>query len=639
MKCSCEKNSTSAKEDHRSHVDMRRYRWPGYETQLLKELQRQQNATQFCDTLLQTEGISVPAHSCVLAALSPYLSRKLSASPSPAPGQKRLLQLQPVKAGTLLKLVGLLYSGSLQVDGDEEQRDVLAVAHVFGIKELAGGGEGGTMEEEFREKMRLLGSFRENSSRAGGESRKMQDAEVQVEMAGSGDVDSPNCMATGHCFTSGCAPSVFHRVEVPSVSRPQSITTDEEFGFSSGPIAPIVTYRALNDATATSGRPTTSASPSNTMTFAHSRGDDTNPTEEQTQQRSEEHCESLQEKEENTGLEGKRIGPTLDSREATDGPRRAKNVESGNSTEKRNPRSNVGKNLANMKQMQMLETTQISIKVKLRRRTKGEVWEVVSQQDAEETLTVLASHKKDGFNRKRLQKNLPPCIVEPDILNLPPHPNTCCGCQTPSCDFNLNQKDDLASTSCAQHQESDEQIEKLLEDIMMGLNILPNVEKEVRKSHDPEQGLVGALTSGQVPATLNMPECGQVRPAVSVPGCTFCQDLGTSSCHSVSATGTKPSLETPKPPDSSLSVIQLDSVQQLQCIADGTCCESASLSKSQECLHEESRTKSVTHQEAPGQDTEHIQHAHASNRPLYMSDRGSQKTLDAYGFLLVPSLA
>lgn len=38
------------------HVDMQRYWWPGYEMQLLGELQRQQNSTQFCDTLLQTEG-------------------------------------------------------------------------------------------------------------------------------------------------------------------------------------------------------------------------------------------------------------------------------------------------------------------------------------------------------------------------------------------------------------------------------------------------------------------------------------------------------------------------------------------------------------------------------------------------------
>lgn len=42
-----------------AHADMQKYRWPGYEIQLLGELQRQQNNAQFCDTLLQTEGEAV----------------------------------------------------------------------------------------------------------------------------------------------------------------------------------------------------------------------------------------------------------------------------------------------------------------------------------------------------------------------------------------------------------------------------------------------------------------------------------------------------------------------------------------------------------------------------------------------------
>lgn len=36
----------------------------------------------------------------------------------------------------------------------------------------------------------------------------------------------------------------------------------------------------------------------------------------------------------------------------------------------------------------------ISVQVKLRRRTKGEVWEVVSPQDTDETLSVFTSHKR-----------------------------------------------------------------------------------------------------------------------------------------------------------------------------------------------------------------------------------------------------
>lgn len=38
------------------------------------------------------------------------------------------------------------------------------------------------------------------------------------------------------------------------------------------------------------------------------------------------------------------------------------------------------------------------VQVKLRRRTKGEVWEVVSMRDADETLSVLASLRQVVMN-------------------------------------------------------------------------------------------------------------------------------------------------------------------------------------------------------------------------------------------------
>lgn len=78
----------------------------------------------------------MPTHSCVLAALSPYLSQKLSSTPSPPSGQKRQLHLQSLKAHTLLKLVGLLYSGELEVNGSEEQNDVMDAVQKFGITPL-----------------------------------------------------------------------------------------------------------------------------------------------------------------------------------------------------------------------------------------------------------------------------------------------------------------------------------------------------------------------------------------------------------------------------------------------------------------------------------------------------------------------
>lgn len=70
---------------------------------------------------------------------------------------------------------------------------------------------------------------------------------------------------------------------------------------------------------------------------------------------------------------------------------------------------------------------------------------------------------------------------------------------------------------------------------MMGLNILPNLEKEFKKSHDLQP--VRVQTPGQVPVTQNMPEHGQTHPAVSAPGCTLCQDMETQSVHPVSDAG------------------------------------------------------------------------------------------------------
>ncbi|XP_028816735.1 uncharacterized protein LOC114768547 [Denticeps clupeoides] len=97
---------------------------------LLKELQRQQLSAQFCDTILQAQGVSVPVHSCVLSAFSPRLSGTLSALPAVPAGHCRLIQLEAVKAATLLRLVGLLYSGVLE--GDKEE--LLLAAGRLGIK-------------------------------------------------------------------------------------------------------------------------------------------------------------------------------------------------------------------------------------------------------------------------------------------------------------------------------------------------------------------------------------------------------------------------------------------------------------------------------------------------------------------------
>ncbi|KAG7265567.1 hypothetical protein CRUP_005099 [Coryphaenoides rupestris] len=108
------------------------WRLPGFQTQLLRELQRQQqNNSLHC--------ISVPVHGCILAALSPYLSQKVSASPCPPAGQQRRVKLQVVNAQTLLKLVGLLYSGSFEGNESTDPADVLAAADQLGFDRLVEG--------------------------------------------------------------------------------------------------------------------------------------------------------------------------------------------------------------------------------------------------------------------------------------------------------------------------------------------------------------------------------------------------------------------------------------------------------------------------------------------------------------------
>ncbi|XP_040003066.1 uncharacterized protein LOC120800780 isoform X2 [Xiphias gladius] len=668
---------------------MQRYRWPGYEMQLLGELQRQQNSATFCDTLLQTEGISVPTHSCVLAALSPYLSQKLSASPSPPSGQKHQVQLQAAKAQTLLKLVGLLYSGELEVKGGIEQNDVLALARRFGIAELLEGQKDrGMKEAERRGKRQSRGSCRENGfnteeSRGREQGRKMRDAQVQAEMAGRRDVDSPvekrSCISTGTQTvkaveksvgssvalsgqatppTPESAPSVAQSLDFSVMLQPQNITLNKPFCSTSCPViistpsttsgAPSDGESPLNCSFGTVTNPTsTPALSSDMLTFSISLNDDSKSPRRQedgTYQRSSEFWESIQGlAEDRTDLEsGKRNGKMADFRGDTEQPSQVNRDEmageGGNSTEKRHVHANVGmKTLAKMKQMQqMMETTQISIKVKLRRRTKGEVWEVVNMQDSDATLSVLTSLKQDGCKNRRPDTDLlnvpaPPSTVQsspiqkPDSHILqpvttnspksPPHPNASSDSAPPSSDyFTPNQKDGLEVAPPLQHQgsveESDVQIEKLPEDIMMGLNILPNLERDCKRSHHLQLSHDGVPAICQGPVTRKDAGHSQMHAAVSAAGCVFYQDLGTRSFNSSADKGIHCCFTAQNQPScSSLSSVLLDTalIQQQQERSqqypssvrsmrqrDGMSCQDMPLSKSQECLYPEvSTTRSV----------------------------------------------
>lgn len=145
------------------------YQKPGFDTLLLTELQRQQQCSQFCDTLLKAEGmrhtytknpkqnfacvsfafkgfvfvispclagVSIPAHSCILSAISPHISSALSSTPTPAAGQSRLLEFRALGACTLLHLVRLLYSGEMAGEGEREKQQAISAAANLGIHGL-----------------------------------------------------------------------------------------------------------------------------------------------------------------------------------------------------------------------------------------------------------------------------------------------------------------------------------------------------------------------------------------------------------------------------------------------------------------------------------------------------------------------
>ncbi|CAB1422295.1 unnamed protein product [Pleuronectes platessa] len=122
----------------RSRVDgeMWCYQKPGFEALLLAELQRQQQRSQFCDTLLKAEGVSVPAHSCLLSAISPLVSSTLSSTPAPPAGESRLVEFQSLDSCTLLRMVRLLYSGEMAGEGEKEKQEAISAAANLGIHGL-----------------------------------------------------------------------------------------------------------------------------------------------------------------------------------------------------------------------------------------------------------------------------------------------------------------------------------------------------------------------------------------------------------------------------------------------------------------------------------------------------------------------
>jgi len=99
-------------------------------------VERKQCLFYYLKILLISSGVCVPAHSCVLAALSPIFSRILSTSSAPHAGQNRLLSLEAVGSHALLKLVGFLYSGEMEIESRSEHEEVMAAAHRLGLRNL-----------------------------------------------------------------------------------------------------------------------------------------------------------------------------------------------------------------------------------------------------------------------------------------------------------------------------------------------------------------------------------------------------------------------------------------------------------------------------------------------------------------------
>lgn len=335
-------------------------------------------------------GISVPTHSCILAALSPYLSQRLSASLPPPSGQKRQLRLQSVTAQTLLKLVGLLYSGEVDVKGSVEQNDVLSAAHQFGITDLVEGQKDVRMKEGEPQK-KSCWSCRERRG-----SREMQDAQVQAEMAGRRAMDCPvgskSSVSTGTQTvkagenTTGSSFSHSGQTKPPTQQpaspgaqsldfsialKPQNITLDKYFYSTCSSLSPSMFSGAPSNGESTLDQssdsvtnPTTTSAWSNNVTFPVSLNDDSNsliPQEDGSCQQSSEFGDRIE-----MGSAEQANAKTALERENAERPSSAdRNEVLGveNGTERF---AHVGrKSLASMKRMQQtIETTQISIKVR-----------------------------------------------------------------------------------------------------------------------------------------------------------------------------------------------------------------------------------------------------------------------------------
>lgn len=252
--------------------------------------------------------------------------------------------------------------------GSNEQNEVMAAAHQFGITGLVEG------QNDSQEK--LVGRCRERS-----ESRKMQDAQVQVNMAGRGDKNSTvkkkSCVSKG--TQTACEKSVGHSVihsgqnKLPnpdptsqcldfSISlQPQNITFEQQFSFTTCPNISRDAEFALTNPTSTT------ALSSETGTLLNPLTDDSQRAQEDTlyQESSESGVDTQVFAKGRRLLEdGKTNSKTPDNEGNAEEPSQVNRegiLRGDNYAEKRRAHT-VGKSVDKMKQS--METAQISIKVR-----------------------------------------------------------------------------------------------------------------------------------------------------------------------------------------------------------------------------------------------------------------------------------
>ncbi|KAL6486888.1 hypothetical protein MHYP_G00035140 [Metynnis hypsauchen] len=565
-------------------VRMWRYRQPGFALHLLHELQKQQRNGLQCDTLLQTEGVAVPAHSCVLSALSPIFSRAFTNSSSLPAGHSRLVNLQAVHPRALLKLVGFLYSGEMEGEGPGEQEEVIAIAHRLGFSHLIDGLKklmNGQQDKAVR--CREIGLQTEDTE------REKKYADVQMLLRRESVTHTETQTDGPYAYFADACPVLESE---PSLTRPDGlVSVSSEYATSSSAIG----LHSKKDITS-------SSNVSKALNPVHSQC-----------------CQQIQVKNKRRKFP-QNIGQVRKIYE-----RQKLNVDEAqsdllNSSVLERVKEVGGKDFRKLVEklgfrsgsaFKQQEDTQISLKIKLKRRRKGSPWEIVSVQEESGADSSSASgrghaspgqtqrHSEDGFTLAKPPRNCPEVLLSPSPIV--PHQDLATVTLTPPSDLtmsppatpakNASEQSGLhnhetvprsshiqippASPVMFQAEESDEHIARILEDmVMMGLNILPSVPMDRNSSlhhqnekhespepHlDPETGRCDTVDTASAPCfCLRGNNLGPGDPVVSKmpaltgssaegkagpesPGCESQSKLETTELKNVATTARDPSL-------------------------------------------------------------------------------------------------